>query len=47
VIVFELSGHGYFDMSSYDFYLAGALEDYEYPQAKIEEAQAKLPKVDF
>ncbi|HEX3032593.1 MAG TPA: TrpB-like pyridoxal phosphate-dependent enzyme, partial [Bacillota bacterium] len=29
-IVFCLSGHGHFDLTSYDSYLAGSLEDYEY-----------------
>jgi len=31
VILFNLSGHGYFDMTSYEAYLNGELEDYEYP----------------
>jgi tryptophan synthase beta chain len=45
VIVFNLSGHGHFDMSAYDTYLAGDLVDYEYPEEKIAEALKKLPKV--
>lgn len=45
VILFGLSGHGHFDMSAYDAYLAGKLEDLELPQAKIEEAISELPKV--
>lgn len=44
-ILFTLSGHGHFDMSSYDKYLAGELQDYAYPEAAIEEALAHLPKV--
>lgn len=44
-ILFNLSGHGYFDMSSYDKYLSGQLEDYEYPAAEIKKALKKLPKV--
>ena len=28
VILFNLSGHGHFDMGAYDAYLAGALQDY-------------------
>jgi len=47
VIVFELSGHGYFDLTSYDAYLGGKLEDYAYPEEKILAAQSKLPKVSF
>jgi tryptophan synthase beta chain len=30
VILFNLSGHGHFDMSAYDGFLAGKLEDFEY-----------------
>ncbi|MCL4532212.1 MAG: TrpB-like pyridoxal phosphate-dependent enzyme [Actinobacteria bacterium] len=44
-ILFNLSGHGHFDMAAYDAYLAGKLEDYEYPAAKVQEALAELPKV--
>ncbi len=44
-IVFNLSGHGHFDMASYDRYFAGHLEDYEYPAKLIEEALTDLPKV--
>ena len=43
-ILFGLSGHGNFDLSAYDSYLAGALEDYEHPQAAIEAALADLPQ---
>jgi tryptophan synthase beta chain len=35
VILFNLSGHGYFDMSSYQRYLEGKLEDYEYPAEEV------------
>ncbi len=44
VIVFNFSGHGHFDLAAYDDYLEGKLEDYEYPEEKIREALAKLPK---
>jgi tryptophan synthase beta chain len=44
-ILFNFSGHGLCDMASYDRYLGGELEDYTYPQAKIEEALAELPVV--
>jgi tryptophan synthase beta chain len=44
-IFFNLSGHGHFDMGSYDKYFSGELEDYEYPQEAIEAALAHLPKV--
>jgi tryptophan synthase beta chain len=45
VIVFNLSGHGHFDMAAYDAYLAGDLVDYTYPQEMINESLKKLPKV--
>jgi len=45
-ILFNLSGHGICDLASYDRYLNGELEDYSYPQEKIEEALAELPVVD-
>jgi tryptophan synthase beta chain len=45
VILFNLSGHGYFDMGAYDAFFAGQLEDYEHPQAQIEEALKHLPEV--
>ncbi|MCL6261910.1 TrpB-like pyridoxal phosphate-dependent enzyme [Craterilacuibacter sp. RT1T] len=44
-LFFNLSGHGHFDMASYDKYLSGALEDYEYPQEAIAAALARLPQV--
>ena len=43
-ILFNLSGHGHFDMAAYERYFAGELSDYEYPEAKIREALAHLPK---
>jgi tryptophan synthase beta chain len=47
VLLFNLSGHGHFDMSAYDRYAAGELTDYAYPEAEIERAMAELPKVSF
>ena len=44
-ILFNLTGHGHFDLGAYDAYLAGKLQDYEYPAAKVEEALAQVPKV--
>jgi len=43
VILFCLSGHGHFDLGSYESYLSGKLQDYEYPGREIEEAKAGLP----
>ncbi len=45
VILFNLSGHGHFDLSSYERFLQGALEDYEYPAEKVAQSLANLPKV--
>ena len=43
VILFNLSGHGHFDLAAYEKYLDGSLEDYEY--VPDEAALASLPKV--
>ena len=45
VILFNLSGHGHFDLSSYERYLAGELQDYEYPAERVKTALAALPVV--
>ncbi len=44
-LFFNLSGHGHFDMASYDAYFAGKLQDYAYPEHEIEAALHRLPKV--
>ena len=44
-ILIAHSGHGHVDMAAYDAYFAGKLKDYEYPEEKIKEALADLPKV--
>jgi tryptophan synthase beta chain len=45
VILFNLSGHGNFDMGAYEAYLSGKLEDYEYPADAVQEAMKHLPQV--
>ncbi len=45
VILFNLSGHGFFDMTAYDQYLAGNLVDYEYPSAAVADALQHLPAI--
>ena len=45
VILFNLSGHGNFDMGAYEAYLSGKLEDYEYPAEAVDEAMKHLPQV--
>jgi tryptophan synthase beta chain len=47
VILFNLSGHGHFDLGAYESYLNGKLEDYDYPEDAVKEAMAKLPEVSF
>jgi tryptophan synthase beta chain len=37
-ILFNLSGHGHFDMAAYDAFLHGGLEDYELPEEEIQRA---------
>jgi len=44
-LLFNLSGHGHFDMSAYDRYFAGELQDYEYPREAIDESLRKLPSI--
>jgi tryptophan synthase beta chain len=45
VIVFNLSGHGHFDLSSYEYYLKNELENYSYPQEAINTIDQRLPKI--
>lgn len=42
-ILFNLSGHGHFDMQSYIDYQAGKLKNYDYPAEEIAMALAGLP----
>jgi tryptophan synthase beta chain len=45
VILFNLSGHGFFDLAAYDDFLAGKLADHEHSEEKVREALRNLPKV--
>jgi tryptophan synthase beta chain len=45
VILFNLCGHGLFDLGAYARYLDDSLEDYEYPAERVERALADLPQV--
>ena len=45
VILFNLSGHGHFDMAAYDAYFAGKLQDFEYPAEAVAAAQQRMPQV--
>ncbi len=46
VILFNLSGHGHFDLAAYQAYMNGELQDFEYPESAILEALKKLPQVE-
>ncbi len=45
VILFNCSGHGNFDLASYDAFHHGKLKDFEYPSEKVKEALKHLPKM--
>jgi tryptophan synthase beta chain len=44
-ILFNLSGHGHFDMGAYIDHFAGKLEDLEYDEEELATALAGLPAV--
>jgi tryptophan synthase beta chain len=44
-IVFNLCGHGHFDLAAYEDYREGRLEDYEYPEEEVNKSLADLPSV--
>jgi tryptophan synthase beta chain len=44
-ILFNLCGHGHFDMSAYQAYFAGKLVDQSYDEAELAMALAGLPSV--
>jgi tryptophan synthase beta chain len=45
VILFNLSGHGHFDMGAYQAFFNGELVDYEHPQDRIDAAMSQVPVV--
>jgi len=42
-ILFNMCGHGHFDMVAWQKYLAGELEDPEYPQHLVDAARKEIP----
>ena len=44
-ILFNLSGHGHFDMQAYTEYFAGNLVDQDYSQTELDQALAALPQL--
>lgn len=47
VILFNLSGHGNFDLTAYNAFNSGKLEDYDFPEAEIATIRERLPKVNI
>ncbi|MCB1250424.1 MAG: TrpB-like pyridoxal phosphate-dependent enzyme [Acidimicrobiales bacterium] len=47
VILTALCGHGHLDLAAYDKYLAGDVQDFDYPQERIDEALTRLPNPDL
>jgi tryptophan synthase beta chain len=47
VILFNLSGHGHFDLSAYNAYNTGQLEDFDFPEEAIATIQQRLPKIEL
>jgi tryptophan synthase beta chain len=45
IILFNLSGHGHFDMQAYDDYLAGRLPEVEFRQEDVDAAMTHVPQV--
>lgn len=39
-----ITGHGHFDMTSFERFLAGELENYDYPAESVQESLKNLPK---
>lgn len=46
-ILFNLSGHGLLDLSAYEAYLAGRLEDYPLPEEELDRSLSRLPRVNL
>ncbi len=45
VILFNLSGHGNFDLTAYNAYRSGQLENFDYPEEDIAKIRGRLPEV--
>jgi tryptophan synthase beta chain len=45
VILFNLSGHGHFDLQAYEKFVEGRLEDYEYPVEEVRHAMETVPAI--
>jgi len=47
VILIALSGHGHFDMSAYESYLSGELQDVSYSEQALQQSLSRLPQVNI
>jgi tryptophan synthase beta chain len=45
VILFGLSGHGHFDLTAYDAFVEGRMEDVELPRDYLERSLSSLPEI--
>ena len=45
VIFFNLSGHGDFDLTAYEAYLTGKLEDFEYTEDMLKQGLSTIPEI--
>jgi len=45
VILFNMSGHGHFDLTSYNRYLTGQLEDYALPDEAVQNIRQHIPAI--
>jgi len=46
IILFNLSGHGHFDLSAYDAYLSGKIQDYALPEEELQRSLMRLRKAE-
>ena len=46
-IFFNLSGHGHFDLSAYEAYLGGNMQDFEYTDEMLKAGLATMPNIPF
>lgn len=47
VILFNLSGHGHFDLTAYNAYNSGELTNNDFPENAINDIESHLPKVNI
>ena len=45
MILFNLSGHGYFDLAAYDLYNSGKLKDVPLTDKTLKEGMESIPKL--